>query len=377
MSSTDQAFIRAYGEPIRAPRIAPPPIPAQTPANDLFEGVVTQPETAWSDVAPVEVTANEPVWTLHSSSIDIGFNSVVPAPHFLRRSAPALVTEPALVAAPAKIPDHAASAKLHESHDRWNEITVNTRTAAVDVAFGSLPKAPLSSYLGSQHNPAHAAPKPMFEIDAVRWPAICQSLFDECGSGFSELADNLRQEAAQGRKVIGVTGLGRSEGRTTLTLCLAKQLAAARIRVAVVDADFESPSVASRLGINTETGWETALTGEQSVWEVMIEATADRLSIVPLAAAHFADQMPRPVYGIAAVLADLAEHYDIVLVDAGPLAAGDAADWLLDPAAGIQSVILSHDARQTNANRLAAACLQLAEAGVRQLGIAETFTMKE
>ena len=192
-----------------------------------------------------------------------------------------------------------------------------------------------------------------------------------------KLADDLRQEAAEGRKVFAISGLARREGRTTLTLCLAKQLADARIRVAVVDADFASPSVASKLGVNAEAGWETALHGEQSVWEVMIEATADRLSIVPLVAARFADQMPRPVYGITAVLSELAEHFDVVLIDAGPLAEGDAADWLLDPAAGVQGVILAHDTRQGDASRLAAACLQLAEAGVRQLGIAEMFVTEE
>jgi Mrp family chromosome partitioning ATPase len=372
MSSTDQAFIRAYGEPTRGSRTAPPP--AHAPATDFFEGVLTQSETAWTNVAPVEVNATEPVWTLHSSSIDIGFNSIVPAPHFMRRPAPALVVEPALVAAPTTV--HRAD--RFELDEPCEEVAVNVRAAAVDVAFGSSPKAPLSSYLGRERDAGgYSAARPMFEIDAVRWPVMCQKLLTECGPRFSELANGLRQEAAHGRKVLAVTGLGRGEGRTTLTLCLAKQLAEARIRVALVDADFASPTIASRLGINAEAGWESALTGEQSVWEVMIEATSDRLSIVPLAAAHFADQMPRPVYGIAAVLADLAEHFDIVLVDAGPLAEGDAADWLLDPAAGVQSVILSHDARQTNASRLAAACLQLAEAGVRQLGIAEMFTMKE
>jgi Mrp family chromosome partitioning ATPase len=109
----------------------------------------------------------------------------------------------------------------------------------------------------------------------------------------------------------------------------------------------------------------------------MIESTTDRLAIVPLCEAHLADEMPRPVYGIAAVLAELVEHYDIVLIDAGPLCAGDAADWLLDSAAGVQGVIVAHDTRRNSASQLAAACLQLAEAGVRQLGIAETFVMHD
>jgi hypothetical protein len=127
------------------------------------------------------------------------------------------------------------------------------------------------------------------------------------------------------------------------------------------------------LNIGAEAGWEAAICGEQSVWDVMIEAANDRLSIVPLRAAHDFEPMPRPVYGIAAVLGELAEQFDLVIVDAGPLLVDEAADWLLDPGAGVQGAIVAHDARRNHPHRLAAASLQLAEAGVRQLGFAEMF----
>jgi Mrp family chromosome partitioning ATPase len=362
MSSTDQAFIRAYGQAVRSPRTPARPERAPAASADMIDGILAQSASAWLETASADAGPNPPVWMVHSSSIDVGLNSTVPAPHFAHRKNSSAISE-------------SAAAAMNGLDAVESRIGKGNRPVASQLAFGQSPKAPLSSFASSNiDSTVPSAPKPAFEIDAVRWPAICHTLLTECGSQFAHLADNLRQEAAEGRKVLAVTGLGRGEGRTTLALTLAKQLAESRIRVAVVDADFAAPSVASRLSIGAECGWETSLCGEQSVWDVMIEATTNRLSIVPLSAAHFADEMPRPVYGIAAVLAELAENFDLVLIDAGPLSNGNATDWLFDPAAGVQGVILAHDARRNDASRLAAVCLQLAEAGVRQLGIAEMFS---
>ncbi|MCC7084447.1 MAG: hypothetical protein IT427_05525 [Pirellulales bacterium] len=303
---------------------------------------------------------------LHSSSIDVGLSSAIPVPHFLRRNTDS--SDAVLTAAKLQSPADFSQMTLTD------EAISNDTQSRVDIAFGSLPKAPLSSYTNRGFNDVEFCPAiSAFEIDAVRWPKVCQQLLAECGMQFSKLADDMRQEAAEGRKVLAISGLGRNEGRTTLTLCLAKQLAQSRIRVAIVDADFASPGVAGNLGINAEAGWEAVLQGDQTIWETMIDVASDHLSIVPLAAAHYAEPLRRPVYGIAAVLAELAEHFDVVLVDAGPLGEGDTADWLLDPTASVQGVILANDVRKNDASRLATACLQLAEAGVRQLGIAEMF----
>ena len=65
------------------------------------------------------------------------------------------------------------------------------------------------------------------------------------------------------------------------------------------------------------------------------------------------------------------------LVDAGPLSADAAGNWLMEPAVGVHNIILAHDVRNHQAHRLAACCLQLAEAKQRQLGIAELFAPDE
>jgi MinD-like ATPase involved in chromosome partitioning or flagellar assembly len=144
--------------------------------------------------------------------------------------------------------------------------------------------------------------------------------------------------------------------------------------VALVDADFACPQVARQLAISIRHGWETALAGDKSLWEVMIESIADRFSLLPLADPAPGDDLAPPVYRMAASLNELADNFDVVLVDAGPLCAESATpQWLLEPAVGVQGVVLAHNVAQTEAGRLATVCLQLAEARQRQIGIAEMF----
>jgi hypothetical protein len=81
---------------------------------------------------------------------------------------------------------------------------------------------------------------------------------------------------------------------------------------------------------------------------------------------------------LANTFVELADHFEFVLIDAGPLGGESAtSQWLLDSAAGVQGVILAHDVRRQSASRIAAVCLQLAEAKHRQLGIAEMFTEEQ
>ncbi len=79
----------------------------------------------------------------------------------------------------------------------------------------------------------------------------------ECPDRFARLVEQLRGEVASGTRTLAITGMHRREGRTTLALCLARQLAAANIKLALVDADFANPRLASQLSIGVHRGWES------------------------------------------------------------------------------------------------------------------------
>lgn len=349
MSATDQAFIRAYAAP-GSPAMtasAPPRAQAAThrsaPEASVPQAAATAPGTS------IGARPNS-----HTTSIHIGLGSVVPAPHA------AFVSK--IAAAMAAGQQQAAGG------------AASTLTAALAVPTS---RGPLSSFSGQATGAVtiSTAPKPELEIDAVRWPATCQQLLSRYAERFDRLAEQLRGEISAGTRLLAITGMHRREGRTTLALCLARQLAAANVKLALVDADFSNPRLASQLSIGVQRGWESVLCGEESPWEVMIESMADRLALLPLGAPATAEEISIGSYRIAATLHELAEHYELVLIDAGPIGLDESsAHWLFESTAGVQAAILAYDARRGAPNQVAAGCLQLAQAGLRQLGLAEMFS---
>ncbi|HZZ28391.1 MAG TPA: hypothetical protein VFE46_10355 [Pirellulales bacterium] len=354
-----------------------------------------------SDRAFIRAYHEDPAHTGRGSiaAIDIGLGSVIPPPHakFPPTDAPASKEPIAPNQTIAQGEPEAAAPGILS-----NLPAARIGMTKPHIPLGQSPKAALSAFtsLGAATIPAANSPKPALEIDSVRWPAMCEALLAKSGEGFDRLAADLRAEAAAGHKVTAITGTNRSEGRTTLSLCLARCLAAeAHSRIILVDADFGSPQMASQFGIALERGWEAVLAGDEPLWEMLIESVADRFALALLGSgvsagathksstatnsavinsAATSDAIQHRIvpeaFRVAAVLGELAEHFDMVLIDAGPLMPESVTgQWLLEPSVGVHNIILAHDVRRPEARRLAAGCLRIAEAKQRQLGIAETF----
>jgi Mrp family chromosome partitioning ATPase len=316
MSISDQAFIRAYHE------------------------VVTHGGSATG--AP----------------IDVGLGSVVPPPH-------------------AKFPpvDEKASQSPSAGANQTKPPHIAGKT---HLQVGRSQIGSLSSFVGQgAMSTTIEAGRPALEVDSVRWPQVCDALIARHREKFDVLAAELRAEAEAGRKLTAITGSRRGEGRSTFALCLTRRLATGNEKIALVDADFGNPALAAQLGLSIDRGWEKSLHGEESLWEVMVESVDDRFSFAPLAMDRKISESTPAAFRIASIFTELAEHYDIVLVDAGPLGIDAAGNWLLEAAVGVHNIIVAHDVRLNQAHRLAACCLQLAEAKQRQLGIAELFTPDE
>jgi len=328
MSTIDQAFIRAYQERL-AKGIIMPAAEAAAPR--------TEPE----ELRQHDIAAPQSQLT---ARIDVAVDAAIPSPH--------------------------------ADFTKAAEVTSGTTAELPTPAFGQSPKAALSSFAETSSGSGSPAAffKPALEVDAVCWPPICERLVSQFRDRFDSLADEIRRAAEGHCKVVAVSGLGRPEGRTTLVLCLARCLAA-KIKVAIIDGDFANPCLAHQLGIGPETGWETVLLGTQQLTEITIQSAADRLALVPLAAAVQSAEPAQLSYRIAVSLAELADHYDLVLVDAGPMSGElPTANRFVQPSSGVQGIILTHDVRHGEASRLAAACLEIAASNQSLLGIAETFT---
>ncbi len=146
-------------------------------------------------------------------------------------------------------------------------------------------------------------------------------------TGFSSQAEALRRlrtnlqflEVGSGRRSYVVTSSVAGEGKTTVSVNLALTLAAAGMKVVLVDADLRRPRVADYLGTEGSVGLTTVLIGRAGVRDV-VQPWGPHGGVDFIASG---DVPPNPseLLGSAAMetlLRRLEASYDVVLVDSPP-----------------------------------------------------------
>ena len=221
-----------------------------------------------------------------------------------------------------------------------------------------------------------AAFRPSFQVESFAWQSSCTRLSTAAGDELDHLADELIDGLSRDRKVVAVSGCRRGEGCTTLLLGAAQRLAQRGLKVAVVDADFDHPQLARRLGLLPEAGWEEVLAGRLPLGEALIDSVQDGIAVLPLCGpmpdqSYLSSDYPEPVRSIEV----LRRHYDLVLIDLGALVAGagTASPFAEPDARWIDAVVLVHNIRCTPAAELAQARQRLQAAGIVEAGVVENF----
>lgn len=192
-------------------------------------------------------------------------------------------------------------------------------------------KRPLSEFVAVE--PARQETfKPALEIDQYRWPAACEQLASKHSSVLDPVVEVVQKAIEQGCALIGFLGAEPQAGCTTMLLTIARRLAAAGSRVAVLDADFataalgtheeSSLDLASQLGLEVAVGWEDILAGRVPLAEGVVQSVLEPIAVLPILrkpnSAYESLQIMQ-THGIqASVTAGvLRAHYEVVLVDLG------------------------------------------------------------
>jgi Mrp family chromosome partitioning ATPase len=195
------------------------------------------------------------------------------------------------------------------------------------------------------------------------------------------LADAVLAVHKQGNKVLGIAGCHRGEGATTLLLCAARRLAERGMKTILVDADFGRPRLAKRLGLQPQLGWdETDETEERSLDQAIVEATANNVALLPLREPEEdSGREPSDPSRLSDCLKTVQEHYDIVLVDLGPLEDAGLTDDASRRLTGgiVDCVILVHNHRVTTDDQESVFEEHLASAGIAVAGIVENFVAED
>jgi len=220
--------------------------------------------------------------------------------------------------------------------------------------------------------------EPVWQVDRFTWPRACRRLIARVATEFDRLADTLLAASTRGQKVLAIAGCRRGEGATTLLLCIARQLAERGIKPVLVDADLTRPRLAKRLGVQPQVGWnETSEEGkESSLNQAIVEATSTNMALLALREpATERDDPANDFARLATCIESLRDHYEMVLVDLGPLEdLGPAGAALIRTDAGnIDAVLLVHNQRAMPEEQLDEKKRQLTDAGITVAGLIENF----
>jgi len=176
----------------------------------------------------------------------------------------------------------------------------------------------------------------------------------------TSLLERLGRERALDNVVL-ITSAGPGDGKTTVSVILARSLAQCGKRVLLVDADLRKPNIAAHLGLDSQIGLMEALTQGIDDSQVVVKTQTPRLSV--LTAGHVCDGFDpelRVNGSFAIALERWREDYDVIIMDSPPVLAVADAQILASRADG---TILIVRAEKTQRSEVAEAVYRLDASG--------------
>ena len=173
-------------------------------------------------------------------------------------------------------------------------------------------------------------------------------------------------------KVVAVTSALPDEGKTTISMCLARVAAMSGQKVCVVDCDLRKQSINDVIDIETDVGILQVLAGEAPWRSAIVRDPNSEAHVLPIAASGFT---PRDVFGsdaMGTLIEDLRAHYDLVILDCAPILAVAETRIVVGRA---DTTVLIARAGRTHIGAMRAAVAQTEAAGGNILGIALNYVL--
>ena len=171
-------------------------------------------------------------------------------------------------------------------------------------------------------------------------------------------------------KTILVASALPKEGKTSIALSLAHMLASTGHSVVLVDCDLRQPTAHKSFGVHSQPGLVEVLLGKATLKEVLTTDPRSGARLVPSGGPvlYHAELLGSP--RMKRLLAWLAEHHDLVILDSPPVLAVSDARVLARSADGTLFLVRWVKTRR---EKVIAAWRQLAEAGGNVGGVALTL----
>jgi capsular exopolysaccharide synthesis family protein len=168
-------------------------------------------------------------------------------------------------------------------------------------------------------------------------------------------------------RVVAITSALPDEGKTTISMCLARVAAMSGQRVVVVDCDLRKQSINDVLDVETDVGILQVLAGEAPWRSAIVRDPNSDAHVLPVATSGFT---PRDVFGsdaMSRLVGELRAHYDLVVLDCAPILAVAETRVLVKHA---DTVVVVARAGRSAVGAVRSAIQQVEGAGGKVLGVA-------
>jgi len=171
-------------------------------------------------------------------------------------------------------------------------------------------------------------------------------------------------------RVIAITSAVPDEGKTTISVCLARVAAMSGQKAVVVDCDLRKQSLNDIVSVETDVGILHVLAGEKSWREAIVRDHASDAHVLPVATPSFT---PRDVFGsdaMAKLIGELRKEYELVILDCAPILAVAETRVVVKHA---DAVVVVARAGRSVAGAVRTAVAQTEGAGGKVLGVALNY----
>lgn len=245
--------------------------------------------------------------------------------------APAYAPQPSF---PRYEPHAAVAGRIAPANKPVPTQAAPARAASAPIPYSQLPVEELHSVEQPAAQVEHAGEfrpglmaefRPGLEVEQFAWMPLIDNLCHQQQIGFDRVLLELETELAADRRIIALTSVKRGEGRTTMLQCLARRAAEMGLKVCIVDLDDAKPALAEQLGLAIDSGWEQAVFAGKPLAACCVEANRDALTAVLLKQPLKTGSLASQSIAAGAMLLELREQFDLVLIDTAPLSADTSA----------------------------------------------------
>jgi exopolysaccharide transport family protein len=188
-------------------------------------------------------------------------------------------------------------------------------------------------------------------------------------ASLSPIAHAVVPLSAPGGRIVAITSALPGEGKTTAALCVGRVAARSGARVLLIDGDPRRRGATRMLGLDPSAGLAEVLHGVAAWRNIVVVDPASGLEVLPLAASGLSADDAFAAPPMDALLAELRQVFDLILIDTAPVLVLTDARIL---AAKADAVLLLARWRRTPARAVASAARLLHPSGARLLGVCLT-----